>query len=442
MNERNGLSWSRKRLLWAALLVVGAGILLYFLPPVRERVDYRVEAVRSVLKYAINPPEKEIFIPEGLTRTPRLTPSFTPATPTPTSTATPTRPGPTPTPTLSPTPTVSPTPLPGSTALKGVRFQSQRSLWNYCAPANLAMALSFWGWQGDRLTVGRVVKPYDKDKNVMLYEMQNYVSDTTKLSSIVRYAGDLGLLKTFIANGFPVLMEKGEVLHGEYGPGSEGWMGHYEVFTGYNEAGGYLIGQDSLTGPNARVLYPQIPPDWRAFNYAYMVIYPPEKEAQVLAILGADADPTANLQRAATLASKEIYVLTGRDQFFAWYNRGTSLMYLQDYTGAAGAYDQAFSSVYPSIPEKDRPWRMLWYQTGPYFAYYYTGRYTDVIQLATQTLDAMADPILEESYYWRAMAEAALGDKTSAVNDLRQALLYHAGFPPALQELQALGVSP
>jgi len=29
-----------------------------------------------------------------------------------------------------------------------------------------------------------------------------------------------------------------------------------------------------------------------------------------------------------------------------------------------------------------RPYRILWYATGPYFAYYYTGRYSDVIQLA------------------------------------------------------------
>ena len=80
----------------------------------------------------------------------------------------------------------------------------------------------------------------------------------------------------------------------------------------------------------------------------------------------------------------------------------------KDYTRAAAAYDAAFAN-YAQIPEKTRPWRMMWYQTGPYFAYYYTGRYQDVINLATQTLDAMSEPILEESFYWRARASFSSG---------------------------------
>ena len=147
-----------------------------------------------------------------------------------------------------------------------------------------------------------------------------------------------------------------------------------------------------------------------------------------------------NFQRAAQKASDEIYALTGIDQYFAWYNRGTNLVQLQDYAGAAQAYDQAFA-VYPSIPENERPWRMLWYQTGPYFAYFYSGRYYDVLNLATTTLDAMqSDKNLEESYYWRAMAKAALGDSTGAIQDYRTSLQYHPGFSPALYQLKVLGV--
>ena len=52
------------------------------------------------------------------------------------------------------------------------------------------------------------------------------------------------------------------------------------------------------------------------------------------------------------------------------------------------------------------PFRMMWYQTGPYFAYYYAGRYQDVINLANVN-KTIAQPTLEESLYWRGMAEAA-----------------------------------
>ncbi len=63
-------------------------------------------------------------------------------------------------------------------------------------------------------------------------------------------------------------------------------------------------------------------------------------------------------------------------------------MALQQYVDAATAYDQAFS-IYDSIgkDDKQRPFRMMWYQTGPYFAYFYSGRYQDVINLANVTLN-------------------------------------------------------
>ena len=85
---------------------------------------------------------------------------------------------------------------------------------------------------------------------------------------------------------------------------------------------------------------------------------------------------------------------------------------------------------------------MLWYQTGPYQAYYHTRRYEDVIELATKTLDTMSEPVLEETYYWRALAREALQDRTGAIKDLRASLKYHPGFELALLELKQLGITP
>ncbi len=173
-----------------------------------------------------------------------------------------------------------------------------------------------------------------------------------------------------------------------------------------------------------------------------MLIFPPEKEADVLALLGADADETANYQRTAQKASEEIYSQSGIDQYYAWYNRGTNLAALKDFAGAAQAYDNAFG-VYPSIPVEKRPWRMLWYQTGPYAAYYYSGRYWDVISLADTTLSTLqSEPNLEETYYWRGMARLALGDSTGAVDDFRTSLSYHPGFTPPTYQLNQLGLAP
>jgi tetratricopeptide (TPR) repeat protein len=84
----------------------------------------------------------------------------------------------------------------------------------------------------------------------------------------------------------------------------------------------------------------------------------------------------------------------------------------------------------------------MWYQTGPYKAYYYTGRYQDVIDLANSTLDTVSDKSLEESIYWRGMAELALGDNASAVEDFRRAVYLNSSFTPGIEALNNLGVQP
>ena len=81
---------------------------------------------------------------------------------------------------------------------------------------------------------------------------------------------------------------------------------------------------------------------------------------------------------------------------------------------------------------------MMWYQIGPYQAYYSTGRYQDVIDLATETLKTMSEPVLEESYYWRALAKESLGDHKGALDDLQSSLKYHPGFEQGWAALQRL----
>ena len=418
-------------------------ILVYYLPPVHSRLSWRVDEMILRVRYALNPPEAAIFIPAQSTVLPApmvytVTPAFDPGISKPT--ASPTQPGPTETPLPTSIPTQIATPLPGQVALKGVRYEDQHGRFNYCAPANLAMALSYWGWDGDRDVVGPLLKPDPKDKNVMPYEMVDYVQGNTDLRAIERVGGDLELIKRFLAAGFPVLVEKGTYLTDLTGVKS--WMGHYEVITGYSDPQGHFIAQDSFVGPDFEVAYDVMEKGWRAFNHTYLIIYPPEKEAQALALLGPDADAQTNYQRAAQKASDEIFALEGIDKYFAWFNRGTNLRLLQDFAGAAEAYDQAFQ-VYPAIPEAERPWRMLWYQTGPYFAYFYAGRYWDVLNLADATLNNMqSEKNIEETYYWRGMAKAALGDTAGASEDYQTALKYHPGFVPAIYQLEQLGISP
>ena len=298
----------------------------------------------------VRPPSQAVFVPQQslsdmVQQTLRAyTPSPVPATATPTlprATAS----GPTETPPPSPTPTLVPTAIPAKVELKGIVHEYQK--WNNCGPTTLSMALSFWKWKGNQLKVAGVVKPNPRDKNVMPYELMDYVNENTGQRAIVRPGGTLTLLKQLVAAGFPVTVEKGFEVSGE------GWMGHYEVVNGYDDGKSRFITQDAYSQPEGAkylaISYTDMETNWRAFNYIYLVIYPPEREAEVQAILGPDWDEPASFQKAAQRASDEISKTSGRDQFFAWYNRGTSLVGLSDYLGAAAAYDEAFK-IYPIDP--------------------------------------------------------------------------------------------
>lgn len=388
----------------------------------------------------INPPAKVGFNPE-VTGSVNLQATMTAQAQSVKPTVAPTTAESTPLPTATSTPV--PTPLPESASIPGGKYFTQHGYFNYCAPANLAMELSYWGWKGTMDEVGAVIKPYAKDKNVMPYEMVDYVN-SVGLNAVDRVGGDADTLKRFISAGFPVLIERGVFFRDLTGVTS--WMGHYGVVTGYNDATKQFTVQDSYIEANHLMSYDEVISEWRSFNYAYIVVYSSDKESQVMQLLGTDADVVTNFHNAWVKASNEVSAFTGTDQFFAWYNAGTNLVGLQDYGGAAAAYDQAFA-LYNTLPEdlSIRPYRILWYETGPYFAYYYMGRYQDVIDLATNNSIGMVRdnvPALEESYYWRGMAENMLGQTDNAIADFRTAITYHAGFAPAINALQQMGVTP
>lgn len=433
------------------LLVIG----IYFLPPVHDRLSTRVDLLRTRIVYFFNPPSEAVFQPsEGnpltietavgtaraemmLTLTPASTPTLKPAS------------------TLQPT--ITPEPLPDSVILDGVVYVDQHNRWNYCGPANLTMALNFWGWDGDRDDVAKVVKPGSPDtkknfierglpdKNVMPYELVDFVNfQTTEYRALSRLGGDIQLIKKLIAAGFPVVVEKG-YYERDYS-GKIDWLGHYLFTTGYDDTKGGFIVQDAYLKPGKDLLstYEDYIDGWRSFNYLFMVVYPVGREAELLNLLGPWVDETWAANHALEIAEREIEELEGNNSFFAWFNKGTSHVALFQYVDAAVAFDQAFR-LYAAWDTElgNRPFRMMWYQTGPYFAYYYSSRYQDVINLANTTLnDTISEPTLEESLLWRGRAYYMIGNTQAAIADYRAALQVHANWFPAVQALQELGVQP
>ncbi len=424
--------------------------LLYQIPFVNQRLDWRIDELKTRLIYAINPPDEAVFIPVGETApsTPPIV--AVPVTPTPT-------PDPSAVDPTQDTPQITATPLPEQVILDGVVYVNQSERWNYCGPANLTMALNFWGWPGNRDDVARIVKPGINDpsldfiqqgrldKNVMPSELIGFVAEQTDFNIVARYGGDLDLIKSLIARGFPVLVEKG-YYEADY-TGKVAWLGHYVFTTGYDDAAGEFIIQDSniLKGntaadhQNKRIDYETFLEGWRSFNYLLMVVYPPGRQDEVLEILGDWADPSWAYQHALEIAEEEILSMSGVNAFFAWFNKGTSLVKQEHYLDAGDAFDTAYR-IYSELADDDavRPYRITWYQTWPYMAYYFSGRYQDVINLANFTLETISEPVLEETLYWRGLAHYALGNKAQAKQDLYNSVWLNPNFEAGLIQISNL----
>ena len=308
--------------------------------------------------------------------------------------------------------------LPPSVYLQGVKWEAQ--WWNNCGPATLGMYLSYYGRDDGQRLIAPFTKPDPEDKNVSPNELAAYAS-SVGMKVIVRENGTLDQLKALMANEMPVIIETA------FDPprAKQGWMGHYKLLVGYDDA--QFTFMDSYNGPDQKISFADVDRDWRAFNRLYLIVYPDEKEQIVRDIVGEDWDERVMYKNAVRRARAEIQA--NPKDAFAYFNLGTSLNGLAQYDQAAAAFDQA--------RVLKLPWRMLWYQFGPYRAYYETKRYAEIVALADATLRGTDN--LEESHYYRGLALFALGRQAEARRAFETALRYNKNFRPAKEALEAWG---
>ncbi len=289
------------------------------------------------------------------------------------------------------------------------------------------MHLSYFGSALDQEDVRRALRPHPDDKNVNPEELAAFAVDQG-LHARVLVNGDPDRLRALIAAGLPVLIETW--LEPEPNDG----MGHYRLLVGYDDARQEWIVYDSYVATGIRrdapyqgirLSYAEVARDWRVFNRTYLVLYTTAQADTVAALLGADADVTRMWERSLAQAQTEIATV---GDAFAWFNLGTGLVALQRYEEAAAAYDRA--------RQLGLPWRMLWYQFGPFQAYYESGRLHEVVALAQATLKTT--DTVEELHYWFGRGLEALGDTAAAKNAYRRALAINPSFVPASVALARL----
>ncbi|MBL1130693.1 MAG: tetratricopeptide repeat protein [Chloroflexi bacterium] len=331
---------------------------------------------------------------------------------------------------ITPSPPSSPAPPPAH-RITGLAIIPQK--FNNCGPANLTINLAYYGHPVDQLDLAAQIRPQYEDRNVTPWELAAYVNEQTPLRASVFSGGDLDTLKRLIAAGYPVVIEKG------YAPNDwQGWMGHYLTLIGYDDAAQQFTSLDTFLGPwdsNGRAeSYDYITTYWQHFNNIFYVVYPPEQEETVLALLPPLlTDPLTMWQQAAEKAQSQ--TLADANNSYAWFNLGSSLTELGHLTSeqsyfanAAAAFDQARTI--------GLPWRMLWYQFQPYEAYLAVGRTEDVLTLANATLSSGGGQ--EEAYYYRGLAYLAQGNPAQARLDFEQAIAWNPTFTTAQEALAAM----
>lgn len=319
-------------------------------------------------------------------------------------------------------PTLTPVYLPAAPAVTLVGIRHEWQTWNNCGPATLAMYMSAYGNTQNQAIVGAVLRPFPDDKNVSPHELAVYAESQGYRAALL-VDGSRDLMRTLLSNGIPVLVETWHEDEPNNG------MGHYRLLTGYDDAQARWIVYDSYdrkrliaTEPYAGLglPYDELEMLWKVFNRTYVLVYPPELAPaveKILADFGVNA--TAMWQTAAARAQVDVAAHPG--DVFGWFNLGSSRVAQGRYADAAYAYDRARALGWP--------WRMLWYQFGPFEAYLAMGRHDDVLALADATLAVVAD--IEEVHYWRGRALAALGDRSGADLAWQRALALNPTFAPA-----------
>ena len=304
--------------------------------------------------------------------------------------------------------------------------------WNNCGPATLAMNLSYYGSPLSQADVGAALRPYEDDKNVGPEEMALFAR-SQGFNALVRANGDADRLRLLLSNNVPVLIETW------HEPEPDDGMGHYRLLVGYDDVTREWIAYDSydsrgvdLSQPYAgiRLPYDEMDRLWAVFNRTYVLIYTDEFAPAVEGISGQDMDDATMWQRALQHAWAETQERPGDP--FAWFNLGSDLVALGHFKLAATAYDHA--------RQIGLPWRMLWYQFGPFQAYYETGRYQEVVALADATIQTTSS--VEEIYYWKGMALQAQGDISGARQAWQRALELNPDYAEAAEVLAGLEPQP
>lgn len=175
---------------------------------------------------------------------------------------------------------VLPTP---AAAPVSVIFPEMKHVWqslNNCGPAAVVMALSHVGVDVNQETARLALRGTDVRRGMGPQGVNPWVKENFGLRSTWRNNGTNAILKTLVANGFAPMVTQWM---------QDPWISrvsHWRTVRGYDDAKGVFYVNDSMLGNGIALSYDFFARNWQSFAYRYMVIYKPEDEKLLRAIVG------------------------------------------------------------------------------------------------------------------------------------------------------------
>ena len=206
---------------------------------------------------------------------------------------------------------------------------------NNCGPAAVVMALSTLGVDVDQETARIPLRGADVRRGMGPSGVDPWVAAQFGLRSMSRMNGTNDLMKRLIANGFAPMVTQ--------------WMqdpsisriAHWRTVRGYDDAKGVFYVNDPMLGAGVPLGYDWFGANWQPFSYRYMVIYAPQDEGKLKAIIGPDWTESLMRDRFYARAKAEA---KAQDTSAAWLTYGEAAYQDGWFEEAVAAFDRGMAT--------------------------------------------------------------------------------------------------
>ncbi|MBV8084907.1 MAG: C39 family peptidase [Chloroflexi bacterium] len=151
-----------------------------------------------------------------------------------------------------------------------------RQTLNNCGPASIAEVLHYWGVEQTQGQAQAILRPDGNSRGMMPYPVPAYVNGLG-MDGLMGIGGTPAIVKALVANGFPVIVAQNVSLQEP--------IAHYREIEGFDDNAQTFVSTDSYLGPNHVISYAEFDQLWKRGNQRFMVIYPPDKQPLVNAVL-------------------------------------------------------------------------------------------------------------------------------------------------------------